>query len=281
MEGILRVCAQAALEAGDIIMDFYSLPLEERGLSYKEDQSPVTKADQAANDWLIRRIQDSPAVAALGDYGILAEESQDDPSRLEKEWCFIIDPLDGTKEFVAGLPEFTVNIALTRNGEPVLGVVYAPATRELFYAVQGRGAYKCTDPLPDMPLFLPKHRIFVSSRTDNLVAMHSRFHLDDKTKSLLDRHHHRFASVTTAGSSLKVCRIAEGIADIYYRFGYTMEWDTCAEQIVVTEAGGFLCSGGENEAPLRYNRVDSCNREGFYVVNRMENRLEGVSVEGV
>ncbi len=271
MKDLLTLCTQTAIEAGKIIMDYYSLPLSERGLSYKADQSPVTKADQAANDYIVGCIRASRAVKSLGDYGILAEESQDDLSRLAKAWCFVIDPLDGTKEFVAGLPEFTVNIGLVRHGVPVLGVVYAPATQELFYAVAGEGAYKSVAGEPAV-------RIHVSDRTRGLVAMHSRYHLDGRTKGLLERHQDRFTAIVTAGSSLKVCRIAEGLADVYYRFGHTMEWDTCAEQLIVEEAGGYLLSGGAVEAPLRYNRPDSCNREGFFVVNRMENRLEGLSL---
>ena len=266
MEGILRTFIDAAMAAGEIIMKYYSLPLSERGLSYKEDQSPVTKADKEANDCILTH------VSGLGDYGILAEESQDDLSRLEKEYCIIIDPLDGTKEFVAGLPEFTVNIALAHRGKPVLGVVYAPATKELFYAQKGKGAFKAILPAP-------AERIFVSARNERLIAMHSRYHLDEKTRGLLERHRDRFASVTTAGSSLKVCRIAEGKADVYYRFGYTMEWDTCAEQLIVEEAGGGLLSGLDDK-PLVYNRVDPCNRDGFYVVNRMENRLERLNLNG-
>lgn len=268
MEAILQTFIEAALDAGTIIMQYYSLPLSERGLSYKEDQSPVTQADKEANQCILDRIVGSPCMALLGDYGILAEESQDDLSRLEKDWCVIIDPLDGTKEFIAGLPEFTVNIALTYCGHPVLGVVYAPATKELFYAQKGEGAYKSI--LPAAP-----ERIFVSPRTQNLICMHSRYHLDEKTKGLLERHQDRFASVVTAGSSLKVCRIAEGKADVYYRFGYTMEWDTCAEQLIVEEAGGFLLDG-RMEQPVVYNRPDSCNRDGFFVLNRPENRLESL-----
>ena len=266
MEAILRTFMDAAIDAGEIIMKYYSLPLSERGLSYKEDHSPVTKADREANDCILAH------VSGLGDYGILAEESQDDLSRLEKEYCIIIDPLDGTKEFVAGLPEFTVNIALAHRGEPVLGVVYAPATKELFYAQKGKGAFKAILPAP-------AERIFVSARNEGLIAMHSRYHLDEKTRGLLERHRDRFASVITAGSSLKVCRIAEGKADVYYRFGYTMEWDTCVEQLIVEEAGGVLLSGLDDK-PLVYNRMDSCNRDGFYVVNRMENRLERLDLNG-
>ncbi|MBR5279648.1 MAG: 3'(2'),5'-bisphosphate nucleotidase CysQ [Clostridia bacterium] len=272
MEGILRTFIDAALDAGEIIMKYYSLPLSERGLSYKEDQSPVTRADQEANQCILDRICGASCMEQLGDYGVLAEESRDDLSRLEKDWCVIIDPLDGTKEFIAGLPEFTVNIALVYQGEPVLGVVYAPATQELFYARRGGGAFKAILPAPET-------RIFVSPRKTDLIAMHSRYHLDDKTKALLERHRDRFASVITAGSSLKVCRIAEGKADVYYRFGYTMEWDTCAEQLIVEEAGGFLLEG-HTDRPIVYNRQDPCNRYGFYVVNCMENCLERLEING-
>lgn len=276
MEAILQTFIDAALDAGAIIMQYYSRPLSERGLSYKADTSPVTKADQEANDKIIAKIQACPAVSALGNYGILAEESQDDLSRLEKEWCIIIDPLDGTKEFVAGLPEFTVNIALARQGVPVMGVIYAPATGELFYARKGKGAYKRTGCKGELqPFYPPEDQISVSNRREALVAMHSRYHLDARTKDLLRRHKSRFASVMTAGSSLKVCRIAEGKADVYYRFGYTMEWDTCAEQVIVMEAGGILLDGDTHE-PIVYNRVDPCNRNGFMVLNSMDNWLEEV-----
>lgn len=265
-DAILHTFMDAALDAGKIIMQYYSLPLSERGLSYKEDHSPVTQADKEANRCILDRIVGDPCMEALGDYGVLAEESQDDLSRLEKEWCVIIDPLDGTKEFIAGLPEFTVNIALAHKGVPMLGVVYAPATQELFYARRGYGAFKRILPAPE-------ERIFVSSRTQDLVVMHSRYHLDEKTKELLEQYKERFTAITTAGSSLKVCRIAEGKADLYYRFGYTMEWDTCAEQLILEEAGGVLLECG-TDLPIRYNRVDSCNRNGFYALNCLENRLD-------
>ena len=144
--------------------------------------------------------------------------------------------------------------------------------RRFFYAQKGKGAFKAILPAP-------AERIFVSARNEGLIAMHSRYHLDEKTRGLLERHRDRFASVTTAGSSLKVCRIAEGKADVYYRFGYTMEWDTCAEQLIVEEAGGVLLSGLDDK-PLVYNRTDPCNRDGFYVLNRMENRLERLDLNG-
>lgn len=258
-EPFLPWMKDAAERAGEIIMKYYSLGNEAQKIEIKSDSSPVTVADKKANELIVGAVKEN-VPESFGEYGILAEESADDTSRLSKDWCFIIDPLDGTKEFIAGLPEFTVNIGVSYKGRAVMGVIYSPATKEMFWAVEGRGAYK------------DGKKIHVSRRKRKIILLHSRYHLDDATKALIERNRHRISEIATAGSSLKVMRIAEGKADVYYRLGKTMEWDTCAEQIILTEAGGIMRDS--NDKIITYNRPDTCNRIGFYVINKEQNRLE-------
>lgn len=193
----------------------------------KDDQSPLTEADLRA-DRVIRQglAQHFPGVF------ILSEESVSAGPR-DAERFFLVDPLDGTKEFLKRNGEFTVNIALIENGEPMAGVVLAPALDELFYAARGLGAWK-RDSTGLRPI-ATAHR----SPTDPLRVMGSRSHGADKLNAWLAtlKNEHTFVA---AGSSLKFCRIAEGQADIYPRFGPTSQWDTAAAQAVLEVAGGAV-----------------------------------------
>ena len=231
----------------------------------KEDRSPLTEADLASNAIIASHIQE-----AFPQDAFLSEESMDDPSRLGRDRCWVVDPLDGTKEFLKGNGEFTVNIALSLKGEPVLGVVLLPVTGECYYAARGEGA------------FLEDHGVVMllttSSRTEALRITTSRSHPSEKLQTFLKRHARKLEEVIPAGSSLKGCRIAEGRAELYYRFGPTMEWDTAAMHCVVEEAGGYVRQ--MDGSPLRYNRRNSRNEKGFYMINRQENYLD-LPEEGV
>ena len=251
---------EAAKEAGDKIMEIYKRDFT---VEYKEDKSPLTEADLLAERLIRKRLLEK-----YPDIAILSEESTDDLKRLENPCCFIVDPLDGTKEFVKKNGEFTVNIGLSYFGKSILGVVYAPALRRLFYAAVYEGAYEYD--FSD-EYFTEKTAIKVSDRKENLKVMTSRSHLDDETKKLLQKNAGKIGGTIKAGSSLKGCLIAAGEADIYYRTGYTMEWDTCAMQCIVEEAGGVFLEG--DGSAMRYNRENSLNKKGFYILNNIENKF--------
>lgn len=176
------------------------------------------------------------------DMGILAEESSDDLSRLEKRYCFLVDPLDGTKEFIRGNDEFTVNIALTEWGKPIGGVIYVPVYKELYYGWAGEGAFSLING--------EEKRLHVSKRIGNIRLAKSRTHhshMLDKLISINNINH-----VIVAGSAYKGCLLARGDVEAYYRFGRTMEWDTAAMEIIATEAGGIFSGMDGNQ--FKYNK---------------------------
>jgi len=261
---ILETSVYAAYDAGKIILDVYKKDFD---VEYKDDKSPLTEADKKSNDLICERLKKyAPYI------DILAEESADNKQRLENKFCFIVDPLDGTKEFVKKNGEFTVNIGLAYNNKTIMGVVYAPCLNKFWYAAKNHGAYALDLNKDLFRLFDETTRIKVSDRTDELAVMKSRSHSDEKTEALLEKNKHKIKSIGDRGSALKGCMIAEGIADIYYRYGYTMEWDTCAMQCVVEEAGGIFAQGDWTE--MKYNRENSLNEKGFIILNRIENRLD-------
>ncbi len=249
MEKILKLCEELARAAGAAILEIYATDFD---VEYKADQSPLTLADKRANDIIVRGLR-----AVCPDYGILSEESEADAGTIDKEYCFIVDPLDGTKEFVRKNGQFTVNIALAKNGKSVLGVVYAPVTGDMYCGIIGKGAQKNGVP------------IHVTNKTNDIRVVQSLSHASDRETAIFERHKEQIIETIRAGSSLKGCLIAEGRADVYYRFGLTCEWDTAAMQCVVEAAGGIVrrLDGGD----LRYNRENHLNEGGFYVVNRSEN----------
>lgn len=249
----LERAKKLAKEAGEKILEVYNTDFE---VQYKEDKSALTDADLKANDVITKGLHE-----AFPEIAILAEESIDDKSRLENEWCFIVDPLDGTKEFVKKNGEFTVNIALAHKGESLMGVIYVPVTGGLYFALRGGGAFYEEDG--------ETKPIRVSDATSNLKMAASRSHLSDRMKAFVEKNN--IAELVQVGSSLKGCYIAEGRADIYYRFGYTMEWDTAAMQCIVEEAGGIFRQ--MDDSPMRYNRVNSLNEKGFYILNNEANKL--------
>jgi 3'(2'), 5'-bisphosphate nucleotidase len=222
---LISLAAALALEAGAAILE-----VRRRGFDVvrKEDRSPVTEADHAAEAIIVAGLR-----AAVPDIPVIAEEEAAAGRITEPtEEYWLVDPLDGTREFAAGNDEFAVNIGLVRNGRPVLGVVGIPAVGELFGGIVGRGAWKRVG----------SQETPVSARLppdEGLTVLASRYHgnstrLDDY---LRDK---RVAKLINFGSSVKFCRLAEGIADLYPRFGRTMEWDTCAPQAVLEAAGGTV-----------------------------------------
>ncbi len=251
----LEISKHAAQLAGKAIMDIY----EKAGqiqVEYKDDNMPLTAADKAANRVIVDLLKKE-----FPGYSILSEEEKDSEERLTNERCFIVDPLDGTKEFIKRNGQFTVNIALAYKNRSVMGVIYVPATGELYYASKGSGAWYVSRENA-APV-----KIRVSDRTQNLRLVMSSSHGCEQMERFLEEHH--FSEIIKAGSSLKGCMVACGKADVYYRFNPTMEWDTAAMQCIAEEAGAIFLEMDKSE--MRYNRKNCLNAKGFFIINRKEN----------
>ncbi|MFT4257859.1 MAG: 3'(2'),5'-bisphosphate nucleotidase CysQ [Pseudoxanthomonas sp.] len=234
-----------ACEAADAIMAVYAGPFE---FENKADDSPLTRADLAAHHII------SEGLARLTpDWPVLSEEASDIPWAVRNEWptYWLVDPLDGTREFVKRNGEFTVNIALIEDNQPIFGVVLAPVTGEVWHAVQGQAAMR-RDRHGDAIL-----RTRRPAGSPLRVAA-SRSHRDARTEGLLARVAAQYCGgveTVALGSSLKFCRIAEGTLDLYPRFGPTSEWDTAAAQCILEAAGGALLA--TDGRAFRYNRRES------------------------
>jgi 3'(2'), 5'-bisphosphate nucleotidase len=247
--------ADIAWHAGEIILAHYAAGVEAR---QKDDKSPVTAADEDAERYILQRLR-----AEWPDIGIVAEEeaaagkSSDIGSRF-----FLVDPLDGTKEFISRNGEFTVNIAEIENGRPVRGVVYIPAKDRLFVGETPGGAFEIATQPGTPPDFAQAKPIAArAAPADGLVAVASRSHRDYKTEEYLkDFPVKDFAA---AGSSLKFCLVATGEADIYPRLGRTMEWDTAAGHAVLAAAGGSVTT--IDGRPFTYGKVEEKFANPFFV----------------
>lgn len=258
MKNILPQIVAIADKAGEAIMEIYATPVN--GVITKQDDSPLTLADLASD----RVIGAGLAGLALG-WPIISEESAQISYKDRKGWqrFWLVDPLDGTKEFIRRNGEFTVNIALIENGEPVLGVVYAPALDVCYFAARGVGAFVRYGKRDARAI---KVKEYIPTEPIKVVA--SRSHSDSRTESLLNKFvSHQCISM---GSSLKLCLVAEGLAHLYPRLGPTMEWDTAAAHAVVKYAGGRVCDLAGAE--LRYNKPDLHNPE-FLVFSAADNTL--------
>ena len=238
-----------AKEAGTAIMTIYAKDFE---VEFKEDESPLTEADKTANTIICEALQKLyPAIPILSEENKAAEYDE----RKNWEYLWVIDPLDGTKEFIKKNGEFTVNIALVHNNTPVLGVVYAPALDITYYAKQGNGAVKEQG---NDTLKLPIKTNTAPEKVLTVVA--SRSHLSPETETFIDSLSKTTESVTmtSIGSSLKLCLVAEGEADYYPRLAPTMEWDTAAADAVVRESGKMTYQFETNE-PVVYNKENLLN----------------------
>jgi 3'(2'), 5'-bisphosphate nucleotidase len=235
-----------AKEAGNAIMQIYNQDFE---VEYKQDSSPLTLADKKSNDL----IEDGLNQLSV-NFPILSEEGKEVLYEDRKYWEYfwLVDPLDGTKEFVKKNGEFTVNIALIHKDTPVLGVVYAPALDVCYWAKQGEGAFKDGKKLPI--------KAVNKSNTYKIIA--SRSHMSNETQMFIDAiDTQKEKELISIGSSLKICLVAEGEADIYPRLGPTMEWDTGAAHAVVIESGGSLQKYKDGKrSKHKYNKVDLLNQ---------------------
>lgn len=253
-----------AKAAGEVIMTVYAQDFE---VAFKADESPLTEADQKANQVIetgLKQLSEKLGVAIP----ILSEEGRDIAYEERKNWTtfWLVDPLDGTKEFVKKNDEFTVNIALIHNNAPVLGVVYAPALGQLYYAKQGDGAF--TSEVINGDTITHALPIADERRPGELKVVASKSHLSKETEQFIEdlaKQGHEIA-LESIGSSLKLCLVAEGKADIYPRLGPTMEWDTGAAHAIVNEAGfslqKFTFENGYE--PHLYNKENLLN--GWFVV---------------
>ena len=257
LAALLPRVREIAEEAGREIMTIFRD--ESRWeVQHKEDESPLTAADLAAHHVI------GAALAALTpDIPVISEESEAIPVAERRAWsrCWLVDPLDGTKEFIARSGDFTVNIALVENGEAILGVVHAPAKGIAYVGARGCGAHRTEH--GESRTLTSAELPAAGVRALRLVA--SKRHRGERDAEFCAKAEAAFGEVefNTAGSAFKICVVAEGEADVYPRFGPTMEWDTAAGQVVVEEAGGGLVD--EQGRPFRYNQRDTLLNGSFLV----------------
>lgn len=233
----------AARDAGIKILEVYNS--EDFGVEEKGDHSPLTKADQLAHETIVEKLKET-------ELPILSEEGAKIPYEERKEWEYfwMVDPLDGTKEFIKKNGEFTVNIALIHNQKPILGVVYAPVLDKLYFGGEGIGAFKSENMDPQVELKIIENE----NGAKRIVA--SRSHLNEETKKYIEQY--KDAETVSMGSSLKFMLIADSEADIYPRFAPTMEWDTAAANAVLRGLNIEVINMDDN-MPLRYNKENLLN----------------------
>lgn len=261
LESYLSCAVKASLEAGKAILEVYQTDFE---VEHKKDASPLTEADKRAHREIVRMLNDFDA-----DIPILSEEGRDIAYKDRVSWdlFWLVDPLDGTKEFVKRNGEFTVNIALIQQGTPLAGVIYVPVQDVLYFGWVGQGAWKLSDfskqdwdgqdwkDLKKIATVLPQN---IQGRPYTVVA--SRSHLSTETESFINalRNEKGEVEMLSRGSSLKLCMVAEGSADVYPRFAPTMEWDTAAGQAIAMAAGKVVVRH-DNDQPLTYNKENLLN----------------------
>jgi 3'(2'), 5'-bisphosphate nucleotidase len=245
---LMQTLRQLALEAGDVIMDVYRS--EDFDVRSKSDSSPVTEADEAADELISAGLR-----AAFPDVALVTEE-QSETHSLDVRTFLIVDPLDGTKEFIHRRGDFTVNIALVENGLPTRGVVYAPAKDRLFYTLATGQSVEEVGPFGKTSVGT-QTRISVSSPDSGaLMVVASKSHRDQDTDDYINRYSVKDSK--SAGSSLKFCLVATGEADFYPRLGRTMEWDTAAGHAVLNGAGGQVLRLDDLQ-PLVYGKAAFAN----------------------
>lgn len=246
----IKTIINIAKEAGDAIMEIYNQDFE---VYTKQDESPLTEADKAANEIIINGL-----IEHYEDIPYISEEMKLTPYEERKNWeyCWLVDPLDGTKEFIKKNGEFTVNIALLHYGKPVLGVVHVPAINKTYYASENNGAFFIQD--NQAPVQIKNLRYYKD--LDKVKVVASRSHLSQEVIDFVDdlKKEGKEVDFLSSGSSLKFCLVAEGKADVYPRLAPTMEWDTAAAHAVCLEAGKNVLVY-ETKEPLTYNRENLLN----------------------
>jgi len=238
-----KVCT-IARDAGSEIMEIYA---GEFNVELKGDNSPLTCADRVSHQMIVEGLQQ-----ATPDIPILSEEGRDIPYAERATWSrfWLVDPLDGTKEFIKRNGEFTVNIALVEDGRVIAGVVYVPAQETMYFGRLGAGCWKTVEDDESVPI-----KVREADHNAGLTIVMSRSHPSPELEAYLQEV--KVAEALPVGSSLKLCVVAEGKADLYPRLGPTMEWDTAAGHAVVEAAGGTVTQ--VDGAPLRYNKENLLN----------------------
>ncbi|MGJ5643006.1 3'(2'),5'-bisphosphate nucleotidase CysQ [Formosa sp. S-31] len=257
MNNLLQTAIEASIKAGEVIMQVYNTPFD---VELKDDKSPLTEADKKAND-----IINSFLIPT--ELPIISEENKQTDFTIRKTWdtCWVVDPVDGTKEFIKRNGEFTVNIALVEAGVPVLGVIYVPAVHTLYYAdVKNQKAFKAVLNAHEfsMDFIIENSKVLEpkEANSDLVQVVGSRSHMSQETLDFVDTLKEKGSEVeiVSKGSSLKFCLVAEGQADVYPRFAPTMEWDTAAGQAICNAVGIEVISK-ETDKPLLYNKENLLN----------------------
>ncbi|MFT5846827.1 MAG: 3'(2'), 5'-bisphosphate nucleotidase [Psychroserpens sp.] len=256
MKKNLEVAIEACLKAGEVIMEVYDTAFD---VEYKDDKSPLTEADKKANEVINSFLE--PTLIP-----IISEENKQTDYSVRKTWstCWVVDPVDGTKEFIKRNGEFTVNIALVENGKPILGVIYVPASKTLYFAdVAVNQAYKSDLNSHNTSLDeVVKHAktLQTKKKSNQVEVVGSRSHMNQETLDFVEnlKTSGKDVTIVSKGSSLKFCLVAEGNADIYPRFAPTMEWDTAAGQAICNAVGVDVISNDTNAA-LLYNKENLLN----------------------
>lgn len=244
---LVELIKEIAVSAGDEILKVYA-DESSFGVELKSDDSPLTKADKAANDVIVEGLK-----KLLVNYPIISEEEKQVSYEVRKDYerFWLVDPLDGTKEFIKRNGEFTVNIALIENGIPILGVVLVPVSGEMYWATKENGAFYQLGELKKQ-----LHASTFSMKDKGVRVVCSRSHINDATKSFISQLD--TPETVSKGSSLKFLLMAANEAEVYPRMGPTMEWDTGAAQIILEEAGGVVVHH-ESGKPLVYNKENLLN----------------------
>jgi len=252
---LLIKAINASIKGGYAIMDVYKSDFE---VENKEDNSPLTLADKNSNEVIEN-------VLVNTNIPILSEEGAKITYKKRKEWKYLwlVDPLDGTKEFVKRNGEFTVNIALIYDENPIMGVIYVPVKEELYFAMEGLGSYKIkiNSIISDLDnLIIAAEKLPIDYKRENYVIVGSRSHMSKETEIFFEQRQKKYENVEVMaiGSSLKLCMVAEGKADAYPRYAPTMEWDTGAGHAIVKYAG-FSVTQYNSSENIKYNKEDLLN----------------------
>lgn len=266
MNSNLTIAIKAALLAGKEILHVYNS--EDFDVKIKSDNSPLTIADKRAH----KIIEDNLLKTNIP---VLSEEGKNIPfiERAEWEKYWLVDPLDGTKEFIKRNGEFTVNIALIQNGTPILGVIYVPVTKDLYFSNKDLGAFKTINidsetGIKDInTLIISSFKLPFILENETYTVVGSRSHMNSETEEFISKLKEKYGNLEfiSKGSSLKICMVAEGIADIYPRFAPTMEWDTGAGQAIAMGAGCTVTQSDE-KTPVLYNKENLLNP--WFIVKR-------------
>ncbi|MEG1644071.1 MAG: 3'(2'),5'-bisphosphate nucleotidase CysQ [Bacteroidales bacterium] len=265
MDRYLNTAINAAISAGKEIMKIYSDKNSDFGIEIKADNSPLTIADKKSDEIISQQLRKT-------GIPILSEEIKNRPFSERNIWkqVWIVDPLDGTKEFIKCNGEFTVNIALIREGKPVLGVIYIPVKQILYFGTEGKGSFKTTDAEISNgaeEIIARGIRMPIEDKKRPFTIIASRSHLTPETELFIEKERLKHPELTTisAGSSIKICLVCEGSADIYPRFAPTMEWDTAAGD-GIARSMGLQCTTTNGHTPLTYNKENLTNP--WFIITR-------------